>query len=117
MKLCIKEGCDQKHIARGYCQKHYNAVRRSARREKSGKSENNIICSLNGCDSLAEAKGLCNKHYSRKIRADSKQITEAKKRDKVIPGGPFWTVFDEHIFQPWPASYANMNGPRTSFNL
>lgn len=55
MKTCSKEGCNNKHHAKGYCKIHYNKL--LPRRTD--------ICSVDGCNKPVEAKGMCSMHRSR----------------------------------------------------
>ena len=76
MTLCTAEGCDKKHKANGYCNKHYLQIRRSGKlnvnisltcpvvmtgRERvSPKTVEGSIC-----EREVKAKGLCRMHYNR----------------------------------------------------
>ena len=64
MEKCTVEGCENKHRAKGYCQKHY------IRYKKYGDplyNKKNIRknCSVDGCDNIHYSKGYCAKHYAR----------------------------------------------------
>lgn len=58
MKVCSVEGCNEKVSARGYCQKHYNAMWYKTSSEREGPR-----CSIEGCNKRADIKGYCRKHY------------------------------------------------------
>jgi 5-methylcytosine-specific restriction endonuclease McrA len=69
MKACSIEGCNGKHHAKGYCQKHYMRLLKhndplysELNREHNGK------CSIEGCNDKFISNGFCSKHYFRFIR-------------------------------------------------
>lgn len=60
---CSVEGCPGKHLARGWCRKHYEANRRNGDpligiRQKPGP------CSEDDCEEPTVGMGLCRRHYS-----------------------------------------------------
>lgn len=59
MKVCKVEGCNAKHNAFGYCQRHYVQFK------KHGEIQINYseFCSVEGCHNKHSAKGYCDKHY------------------------------------------------------
>lgn len=63
-KPCSVEGCDNEHLARGLCGKHYQrlSVKGSiADPTPRGRSS----CSVEGCDKFCVGRGYCAKHYRR----------------------------------------------------
>ena len=65
LKLCAIDGCDRKHLAKGYCSSHYGFWKRNgdptARKREYGRT----VCSIDGCDERHSARGLCALHYLR----------------------------------------------------
>lgn len=86
-RICSVEGCENIHIARGFCRKHYDAWKRKPNRKTRQPKR---ICSFPGCDGPHEARGLCKRHY----RLATKKATKEKRRSyqrawrKAHPG---WT--------------------------
>jgi len=62
MRICKIEGCGKKHLAKGYCSKHYKQI------EKHGHilPERHFPdkCTIGGCNNEHYSKGFCNKHYN-----------------------------------------------------
>jgi hypothetical protein len=54
-RVCSVEGCQDGHLARGFCKRHYRLHR----------SEFTETCSVDGCDEIRVARGWCNLHYKR----------------------------------------------------
>lgn len=65
IKNCLVSNCEQKHIARGYCQKHYLRFMRHGTVELLPKEPVNKTCSLANCSGRHVAFGYCKKHYRR----------------------------------------------------
>ena len=68
--LCTQEDCGGPVLARGLCNKHYKAWRRS------GAPEGRFVqvrdaqpCTEPSCDSAARIRGYCGKHYKRAVRS------------------------------------------------
>lgn len=55
-RTCTAEGCEEKHYAHGWCQRHYQS-RRAEVAERT--------CSLDGCDEGHYARDLCRTHWKR----------------------------------------------------
>lgn len=53
---CDIAGCDEPHVAKGYCKSHYNRLARGT------------SCTVGGCGRKHHAKGQCKWHYNRTIR-------------------------------------------------
>ena len=58
-----KEECDKFAMARGYCQKHYEARRRNG--EFNGRK-----CRVEGCDRYGTTRYMCQSHYSQSLRGE-----------------------------------------------
>lgn len=59
-RKCSIEGCNKKHIAKGFCSKHYDKLR------KYGDPlfiKQETICSIEDCKEKHYALGFCNRHY------------------------------------------------------
>ena len=61
---CTADGCDQAEVARGYCFRHYQQIRRYGRltpeRERIyGRTK----CQVATCQERHAARGYCKKHY------------------------------------------------------
>lgn len=60
MRICTVKECDRKHVAKGYCKKHYQ------RWVKYGDPlyiKQVKTCSIDGCGNKHSAKGYCDRHY------------------------------------------------------
>ena len=81
-KTCKVDGCNNKHSAKGYCNKHYLQMMKHGRiidaeiEEKSNKG-----CLVEGCENEHLAKGYCSKHYA-----------QIKRCGKILER----TIFDEN---------------------
>jgi hypothetical protein len=62
MKTCTI--CGEKHLAKGFCSKHYRQYKRT------GDPTNKELtsCGIDGCTNEHYAKGLCKKHYMKIFR-------------------------------------------------
>lgn len=83
LRICTVDGCDEKHVACGYCKDHYRSynkygdplqiqkrkAERKAEKEASKKTgkrmSRNGICSVEGCGNSIKSRGLCDMHYAR----------------------------------------------------
>ena len=74
-KKCSIPGCENKHIAKGFCHKHYKQY------QKEQKILNNIICSVPNCTNPELRNGYCEKH-----------LYHLKKYGKILDR----TMFDEN---------------------
>ena len=70
VRLCEVPDCDNKHMAKGYCMKHYYSVRRYGRtylvREGSWNAHrpfSDRTCDLPGCGAKHYALSLCYRHW------------------------------------------------------
>ena len=62
-KKCSVSGCAKRHLARGFCDKHYVSEKKAGRLHKLPPLP--PICSIDGCGQFRDTKGLCNTHYLR----------------------------------------------------
>jgi hypothetical protein len=62
MKSCLVENCENKHKAKGFCQKHYDNNKNHgdplAKKEKQS-------CLVENCENKHSCKGFCKKHYQK----------------------------------------------------
>src|SRR3989338_7023652 len=74
-KICKAHGCDLKHYAKGWCEKHYALWKHHGRLEdwsptirpsskKRGRPVLNKVCQDPSCSGVQKAKGWCRKHYN-----------------------------------------------------
>ena len=63
MRICSIEGCLSKHKGYGYCDKHYQRLKRHGDVTVCFAKK---YCSANDCEEIHYGNGLCNKHYLRK---------------------------------------------------
>lgn len=65
--LCSIPGCGKRHVARGYCNRHYLRLRRNGdpltAPTRQGRERQR--CSVVECGRISFGYGLCNKHYRR----------------------------------------------------
>ena len=85
MEECKVEGCENKHRAKGYCQKHYDKFKKYGdpliTKEKINK------CTVNGCENKHKAKGYCVKHYYRFKKHGDPLIVQKNNIWKYSDGG------------------------------
>lgn len=64
MRICEVPECGMKHVARGYCSKHY-AQRKQAGEFLDTRPKGRVGCLAQDCDvKKHHSKGYCQKHYS-----------------------------------------------------
>ena len=71
IKICSVQGCDGRHLARGFCSKHYQRWRQYGDPLALGRKLKRELwesCSVQGCKELDYALGLCRVHYHRMRR-------------------------------------------------
>jgi hypothetical protein len=83
-RTCSVEGCDRPHAANGYCDGHYQRVKRTGDPEPAKPLPPKKLCSVEGCGGLHSSKGLCKKHYGRAFRGSP--IEGQPTRLCIIPG-------------------------------
>lgn len=62
LRLCSISGCGKRHLARGYCRRHYS---RWDRHGDPNYEPPVRLCSVEGCERLHDARGYCSKHLAR----------------------------------------------------
>ena len=65
-RTCADPGCNRPVHAKGLCQKHYDAMRKSS----AGKRQK--ACSVPGCNGEHHAQGFCQKHYDQRRKKTRK---------------------------------------------
>lgn len=74
-KKCSLDGCNKKHMAKGYCNPHYERFRKTGDagsvevRDKLKQLEE--FCSVEGCSLKVHSRNLCNAHYLREHKNGS----------------------------------------------
>lgn len=98
MRVCTVEGCGSKHVARGFCARHYSLATRNGtlkrlpastcsepgcdavvyranlcathkrRARANGTLDTGKVCSVKGCERTLVAYGLCQMHRRRQVR-------------------------------------------------
>lgn len=65
-RFCSFEGCSRPFYGNGWCQLHYNRVRKHGKPEGRAYTRNrDLPCSVEGCDSRRAGRDLCSLHYQR----------------------------------------------------
>lgn len=59
--MCSVEKCDGKHLAKGFCQKHYW---RNHRHGHLNQTRTRSQCSEDECEKIVQGQGLCGMHYA-----------------------------------------------------
>jgi hypothetical protein len=59
---CAAAGCDRRHYARGYCERHYRQVLRTGDVQPDRAP---AVCAVEGCGRKAVTRGWCHGHYLR----------------------------------------------------
>lgn len=65
-KTCSIDGCPEPHYGRGYCNRHYQTIKRQIGFGQT--------CTIEGCESPAIAKELCSTHYARVQRRGTTEL-------------------------------------------
>jgi hypothetical protein len=74
VKECSVEGCGRRHVARGYCHKHYTNLRHKGQFQDI-RPMNRTSCTVEGCSKKHYALGLCSVHWARQNRTGSIETT------------------------------------------
>lgn len=92
MKKCTVDGCEKKHVAKGYCANHYYRWKSNSNPLIDGRKNKPVkVCSIDGCNNKHRGSGFCNKHYLRfknhgdpnaikKVRQDGCDVVECKDK-------------------------------------
>lgn len=100
MRTCEVEGCGSKHLARGYCSRHYQSIHLPEVRDS---------CSVEGCDRRIKVKvdGVCDTHYARLRVHGSTELPSREDR--------FWERVDQDPEGCWligaPDTYHTATAP------
>jgi len=65
MRKCSVDNCENKHLAKGLCKRHYQIKNRNGDPNVLRKNINRQKCLLGDCNKLSSAKGYCPTHYER----------------------------------------------------
>lgn len=65
VRLCDVQGCERKHVGRGYCQSHYQQAK--ARGEFGHET-----CSVPSCSAAGIISGMCRNHYEVHCRREGR---------------------------------------------
>ncbi len=68
-RTCSIDGCERPHYGKGWCQRHYNRVRKGGTTELRRKAKGPHPCRIDGCTGTTgvpgTARDLCSRHYGR----------------------------------------------------
>lgn len=88
---CSIDGCENPHLARGWCGTHYTRWRRTGdpggvedlrRRPKTS-------CAVDGCDAIARSRGWCSTHYWRwRVHGDPSYKVVGERPVRRLPDHP-----------------------------
>lgn len=91
-RVCVVEGCDRPHDARGYCRAHGARLARYGDPLAGGKFRGQeYFCSIEGCGRPEVSRGWCETHYSR-WRAHGDPLAEVRAVD-------IWPVADDEFLR------------------
>lgn len=74
-RTCSVEGCDARHVARGYCHKHW----------KHWHNDNADRCSVVECGRPVHGNDLCRAHYARSLRGRDISAAPLRKPRHPLP--------------------------------
>lgn len=113
MKTCSVEGCNRKHHARGYCEKHYHKWLKHADLliDKEIHEKRESICIVEGCHNNHEAKGYCVKHYKKYLKYGNPLIEIIEMHGKSnISEYRTWTRMMQRCYDKKCTGYKNWGG-------
>lgn len=63
--VCAYENCARSAVTRGWCSRHYAALRRSGAISirRCYRTTQSRVCSAEGCEGVTFARNLCSRHY------------------------------------------------------
>ena len=85
---CSVDGCGNRAVSRGFCDKHYKRWRKYGDPEKGAKSQIKP-CSVEGCPHPGEARTLCHGHYLSLLRRGewpTRLLSDRKPKECSVPG-------------------------------
>lgn len=98
-QVCSIEGCEKIYIARTFCGKHYQRLRKTGSPLKVLKEQSNRglfikECNISGCKTKPHARQLCDMHYKSRQRSECREYgiwTDIRQRclnpnDPCYPG-------------------------------
>ena len=72
---CTFEGCDRRHKAHGWCEAHWDQLKKgkplTPLLPKNSEKINGGPCAVDGCERKSVARGLCSTHYRRYLGGDA----------------------------------------------
>jgi calcineurin-like phosphoesterase len=80
MKNCLVENCENKYVAKGFCQKHYQKNKRLG--DPLAKKEMKS-CSIENCENKYASKGFCKKHYQKNKRLGDPLAGKTNSQNKA----------------------------------
>lgn len=103
---CSVEGCEGSHFGKGYCNLHYNRMRRSGTTDLVLVERETRVCEVDGCDEKHWSSGYCSMHYRR------------AKRTGVPGPAEKMHVFIKGVVTSYSAAHAKLvreRGPASQF--
>jgi len=100
LRVCQIDGCNGKHVARGWCDAHYMRWRRHGDPEAGGppQAQRGVVCSIEGCDGKHYARGWCKAHYDRWRRhGDPLTVVGPRLGDCVVCDSPRRAEFNRRL--------------------
>lgn len=95
------DGCDNKHLAKGYCCKHYSRIRNNGDPNITLRPRDRT-CSVPGCERKHDAKGFCNKHYCQQpLQKERIRKYNSSDRCKKLK----WARMQKAKFKKWLRCY------------
>lgn len=105
MKLCSVTGCETRHIAKGYCPKHYYSWSTYGDPERTSQVR---LCSVEGCSNVHCALGLCRKHWKRQHKGlpldmpDRYGLTQEERQERNrLRSAAHRTVTDQEVIDTY----------------
>ena len=107
MKICSIDGCNLKHVAKGYCRKHWRRFKLHGNPHYTENIRDHAeICIVDGCNEKFVSKGYCNKHYRKFLKHGDPLRSEIKR----IPERHGMTKTSEYII--WAGIKQRCHNPK-----
>lgn len=103
---CTTIGCLNRYYAKGYCQKHYDNLKRRGSPDKDPVNAKDLPCIVEGCDQLRKCKGLCSTHYMAARRKDSPEL-----RAKGVAWTASWKAQNPEAHAAQQSRYKTKHAP------